>query len=131
MKIKMAKIRQLMGRLVVVTRQVRSRSHVIAETITPRTGWVVGVRWLRDGRRVYEGTEVGYVFRGTGPAMPHLLVSFWPSQNAVRVPWDGWRLARVDGKDPAPWDGQWSEMERDKQRRIMADEPRDKRGKLR
>lgn len=134
-KISIKRIRQLMGRLVVVTKYGLSTcSGVSSIPMKPRAGWVVGVRWLRAGQG-WESIE------GHGPAVPHLLVAFWPSQNPVKVPMDGWRKHHGKGPrnqikghevepDPLPWDGQWNDEARACQRAEVRSCRRDEKGRF-
>ncbi len=142
MTIKLDKIRQLMGRLVVVTKVSRRRegpyqSGGFTSTMDPydirqRAGWVVGVRWYCDGMSVQHGD--GYRHEPEGPAIPHLLVCFWPTQNPVKVPMDGWRLRQLDHheyeRDPLPWDGVWTDEDRAREAERAKSYPRDSKGRF-
>ena len=128
-RISIKRVRQLMGQLVVVTKYLWATSEQSgdwtyrAAVLPPRTGWVTGIRWYCDR----SGGRYG---KPTGKAIPCLLVAFWPSQNPVKAPLDGWRRYRVDGQDPLPWDGQWDTKERILAAEDANNAPRDAQGRF-
>ena len=103
----------------------------------PRPGWVVGCRWIQRGIvDEHDEYDAGAIFSGTaatirswipkGEATPVLLVSPWPSERVLRVPWHGgwehtdlepyspadiaarrWWLANLDELPPRGPDGRW------------------------
>ncbi len=83
----------------------------VAATITARVGWVVGLRHLQTGysaRPSWDEYNTGEPMMGdwrdwheTAPRAPCLLVCFWPSEKAVRVPLDGYEVGQhVDILEP-------------------------------
>jgi len=128
----------LMGKTVLVDKIVKRSSHydgtsrnikvVYAEQkITPRTGWLTGVRWYRGGDvKDYYGD--GREWHPSGKAIPHYLVVFWPTQNPVKVPFDG--LVPWNEGDPEPWDGTWDAEERRSMSLCAIDYERDEKGRF-
>lgn len=142
----------MMGKLVVVTqRLVRERSDddrmlgrtwVPVSLPTPRTGWVVGFKWLQNGQidpgyPGFNGID-GYEppepteFKETGPRTPAMMVCFWPTMKPDFVPMDGYRMA-VPGEAPTSPAEQcpWDERAREVYRKIAAELPRDAMGRFR
>lgn len=99
-----------------------------------RAGWVVGVRWLLNGRRIPgSSTALDFTeeydppyFRETEPRTPCLLVVYWPTMSPVRVPLDGYELSDLEPECPAY---SWSDFNRKEMSKIMEDMPRDARGR--
>lgn len=92
-------IRSLMGKQVTFTKEFRRTYkkesmggkpiHIDfwqAMAVTPQVGWVVGVRWLRQGYTVNHGYEDGREFIDTGPRTKAILVVTYPTTNPIKVP---------------------------------------------
>lgn len=89
-----------MGKLVLVVKQFRRIQHMIGlgrnfrviwkeEDIKARPGWIIGWRNVFDGKLRWNGN--GYIFSQES-AVPHVLISFYPTLKPVRVPIDGYRV---------------------------------------
>lgn len=90
----------------VYAEMVREKSYDTVRRITweeqklkePRVGWIVGVRWYREGKVINEGYEEGFLFHPKGKAFPLWLVSWWPTEKPVKVrPWDLVPLKKLEG----------------------------------
>ncbi len=55
----------------------------VKETIERRVGWIVGWRNVYNGMLTWNGNS--YSFK-QGEAVPHVLISFYPTLKPVRVP---------------------------------------------
>lgn len=90
---------QMMGKVVMVKAEYQvgyrdsppfnKRKIKAVNLVTPRPGWIVGETVIQSGRKVWIGDEEGYAFDQQGPATPCLLIKYWPTLKAVRVPMDG------------------------------------------
>lgn len=141
---------QLMGKKVVVkavlerNRSMGSDSIVVWERKIlerPRTGWIVGFRW------VVEGEIIGYGNPYEDPPKLRvqntifcLLVTYWPTQGAIHVPLDGYISWVAGYAYPIPYsnsgfgeDGPQREKWLREQSDLMRDEmmawPRDEKGR--
>jgi len=79
-----------MGSLVVVSQEFRrvvvdGKAHWEAHDITPRAGWIVGVRYLQQGRKHPGGYESPGYLEQTGPTTHAVLVAYWPTMRPVPV----------------------------------------------
>lgn len=113
-----------------------------AEDIEPRTGWIVGFRYLQTGLR-----DPGYTVRNiwsddgpeyerpflkqTGCPIPAVQVCFWPTSKPLFVPMDGFRSWQDGDPEPFPYrrwlpDEQYRQILRDTMREEMKDWPREK-----
>lgn len=96
----------------------------------PRVGWVIGYRTVFSGKVVtfrngpLEGYEEETALKYE-QQHPCLLVVFWPTMNPVRVAMDAFTV----GGEPEPPGHEWSEKDRKKAFKDMADWPRDERGR--
>jgi len=91
----------LMGTIVTVRTEfvrrefVRRNSTWERQNVKPRAGWVVGFRTLRDTKNTSPYNEYAdydpfdYEVTGTKPCV---LVSYWYTDNPVRVPLDGFDI---------------------------------------
>lgn len=133
----------LMGRKVYVTRAaVRVTDHAAEPSChwescsrKGRTGWVVGVRWLQRGTsEAIQGGDFCRTWVEHGKRFQVLLVSFWPTEDPIKVPLDGYEdfNPRIH---PEPWPSagvMGGDRERDREWKQIAvrDVPRDKRGRF-
>lgn len=139
----------LMGRKVLVTKVLR-RGHGNRDgnwcrwwtpaSSRPRAGWVVGYRHLQSTatRGRYSGHLDWHGFRHVevAPRTPCLLVCFWPTEKAVRVPLDGYELGtHVDLLEPVSSFVHHDECrppgptKREELREAMKGWPRDSKGR--
>jgi hypothetical protein len=134
----------LMGKLVVVSKVLdrkygndRKRSWV-EKDIKPRTGWVVGIRWKQNGEYQSGSHYGGLDEYGYDPPLlkqegnvPALAVVFWPTENPVYVPFDGYAVADGRGVEPPhPPMYKWSERDKEEMRKIAAQTKRDALGRF-
>jgi len=132
---------KLMGRVVMVssvlerTRDDGKYCWVPWPLDEPRAGWVVGQRWLQQGRRnpglrpSWEDPGEPPSFEEDGPRTPCLLVTFWPTQNAVKVPMDSWRIANAN-EAPHRKTYQWTDQDREDLRQELLCWPRRENGQF-
>lgn len=120
----------IMGKIVLVKQVFRRQYEAnkrwwAPEDIQPRAGWVVGVRSLQKGRRVDCGGGSAWE-PDAGPATRCLLVTYWPTMNPVKVPFDGCEDTCEKPYSPST---NWSNEARIALRNEMADWPRNKKGR--
>ena len=123
----------LMGRVVVVEKTLVRKKEGderfwVTKECSKRAGWVVGFRTLQNGRicrETYEGPEE--VWLHPSKSIKCILVSFWPTMEAVRVPLDGFRIDPI-ARPQAP-SYPWTEQDRDSLRKEMQNAPRDAKGR--
>ena len=103
----------LMGKMVVVTKVLKRTGGTIEEKgnpylrwvekdLDPRRGWVVGFRHLNEGeilpeQRYSSGEYDPPSFR-TKKRVPCVLVAFWPTENPVKVPVNGFRICTEESE---------------------------------
>jgi hypothetical protein len=121
----------LMGKLVTVTHEYirvnvdNGHNYEKVKLSTPRPGWFIGQRTIFSGTR--DGDEFGTYFC-MNDHYSCILVCYWPTQNAVRVPLHGFS---VGGKRPEPDPGpRWSDKDKAILRDIVKSQPRDKHGRF-
>jgi len=127
--------RDLMGKIVLADRVFErfigpKKCHWRSMLGDSRPGWVVGERWLRGEGCIHHDSVYGNTWLALGKTTIHcLLVVYWPTMRAVRVPLDGYRLAPETMKPYPPVQFAWDERTRKIQRDIMANWPRDALGR--
>lgn len=96
---------ELMGKKVLVKerywrhRNKKKRWWESKPLLYPRVGWVTGIRWLQTGEvytHMYYSDGGNYLYE-TKPRQICLLVSFWPTENPVKVPIEAVELTEEDG----------------------------------
>jgi len=152
---------ELMGRMVVVKKVFKRTSGYVGGTpagrpylswtptdIPERKGWVVGFRSLNEGEiRPASGGYYGISdFVEYEPAtfltknrVPCLLVAFWPTENPVKVPLDGFRVYTKESWSDhiVPYHSSSFGAGPDRHQHIqfladqMAEWPRDEKGRFR
>ena len=112
-----------MGKLVLVTREMRRRTKVVVDSVdpyqassavtwesvtlpTPRAGWIVGERYVKVGYITWDG-ETGGGFKNEGKPVRVFLVSYWPTTSPVKVPPSGF-TTWCEGESLAPHPPGWS-----------------------
>jgi hypothetical protein len=141
----------LMGKQVVVHQRLNRKevrdgvgyntSYWNTNDITPRTGWIVGIRWMLEGYTVpgsrsfsmYEEFEEPY-FVETG-RVKCLLVNFWPTETPVQIPINGFNMPEEFSVAPEPYCSSAPTLEeRQKMSEFMKEEvkliPRDNKGRF-
>jgi len=141
----------LMGKQIVVHQELRreqtrdgsgyNTSYWNTKDIKPRTGWIVGIRWVLEGYTVpgsrsfsmYEEYDEPY-FVETG-RVKCLLVSFWATETPVHVPVNGFNAPERFSFIPEPYcSSAPSVEERQQMSEFMKEEvkniPRDKKGRF-
>ncbi len=131
----------LMGKIVIVDKlyqrnfeiwgnnQLGTRKFWVKVNGDERAGWVVGERWLQDG---VSANDFDYGNQWTPDGVVHhcLLVAYWPSMKAVRVPMDGYRIAPETEKPYSPGaETSWPPSAREYASKEMQEWPRDKKGR--
>lgn len=128
---KQKEVADLMGTLVRVTKRLyragwTERRDWHARDADGRVGWIVGYRHLLQGKiLVAYGSPTE--FKEDGSRTPCLMVCFWPNQNAVPVPLDGYELADP-GEEPRDDAWHWTDYEKEQHRAEMAGWPRNDKG---
>ena len=124
---------ELMGKLVTVHVELqRGEKHYRGKErlewsprqIEPRAGWIVRVYHVTNGIYYSGSYDEPPEFRVTD-AVPCVFVAYQPNRRPVPVPLNGYSIGGVPHVDKQ----RWSEHLRDAQREIMADVPRDKKGR--
>lgn len=147
-------VERLMGKLVVVTKVLHRNEHEhngaarrLWEPVKLdpfRTGWVVGVRWVQNGTYVPAsggggGFGIGYedtyepASLAVESVVPVLLVAFWPTETAEKVPFNGYCPVHMmtPAPKPRPRAGcTWTDRDREIQRQITKEMKRDERGRF-
>ncbi len=139
---------ELMGRIVTVDKELVRRTIHKSEpgipyysdrtvlrswesvSIEARAGWVVGFRSLKEGKlepSFDEYVQHELVVTGT---VPCVLVAFWPTQNPIKVPLDGYRLGG-EPLAPSGWDtaSPWYQGAIEEYRKVAKAMPRDEKGR--
>ena len=140
---------QLMGQKVVVNKLLirdedfikskaafpsKRRIRWLEHETCPRTGWIMGFRTVQDGFIIPD--EFGNIFKITDTHRCAKVV-FWPLENPVHVPLDGYKIADENAPKPYPTCGGWRDGNADTHKaelsNIMRDErkdwPRDEKGR--
>ena len=94
-----------------------------AQDIEPRAGWVVGYRYVYDGK-IINGYENGNVWKPT-KAIPVLMVTYWPTMKPEPVPMD----AVTEGGVPHAEIYKWNERDKQTLRDTMKYVTRDEKGR--
>jgi len=137
----------LMGQVVTVKAEIKEeyqgqhpncRRCLVRVPVKERAGWVVGLRWLREGLvrtqanydpvRPWRGIDEG-TYLDVTQTIPTLLVTFWPTMKPVYVSLeDGWEL----GGEPYPPNASPEERQgaRDAYVRNKGLYPRDRKGRF-
>lgn len=136
----------LMGSRVLVTKRLVSRTksegidvkdelllYWESEQITPRYGWIVGFRRTYNRLSIFDTYHHRWVERCVSNT-PCILVSFWPTQNPVKIPLDGFELIDDDKPqdnkfEPTYAPSRWTKEEREYASTKMSAWPRDANGR--
>ena len=120
---------KLMGQVVTVSKRlIKNKNHTTGEVawstykvVKPRSGWVVGFRFLQNGCITRDYDENYFEWSSSVLCM---LVTCWPNQKPVNVPMDGFELGGEPNNKTS-----FSEAQRKLLREEMKDWPRDDRGR--
>ena len=121
-----------MGSLVMVNAEFRrvvvdGKAHWEAHDITPRAGWIVGMRCLQTGHQE-QAFEYGTSFVESAPRKTALIVAYWPTMRPVPVARYSY-TQYAQPRSPAR-SVEWSDEARQEWRDGAARQKRDEKGRF-